>query len=60
VSWAADWNNARSALALASDDELAGIFALSVEMIRDFAERCPTQAGTLEELYASLTEMHFA
>jgi len=26
-------------------------------MIRDFAERCPTQAGTLEELHASLTEM---
>jgi len=45
-------------LALASDDELAGIFALRVEMIRDFAERCPTQAGTLKELHASLTEMH--
>jgi phosphatidylglycerophosphate synthase len=55
---AAEWNNERSALALASDDELAGIFALPVEMIRDFAERCPTQAGTLKELHASLTEMH--
>jgi len=55
---AAEWNNERSALALASDDELAGIFALRVEMIRDFAERCPTQAGTLKELHASLTEMH--
>jgi phosphatidylglycerophosphate synthase len=56
---AAEWNNERSALALAlaSDDELAGIFALPVEMIRDFAERCPTEAGTLEELHASLTEM---
>jgi len=44
---AAEWNNERSALALASGDKLAGIFALPVEMIRDFAERCPTQAGTL-------------
>ena len=55
---AAEWNNERSALALASGDELAGIFALPVEMIRDFAERCPSQAGTLKELHASLTEMH--
>jgi phosphatidylglycerophosphate synthase len=55
---AADWNNERSALALATDDELAGIFALPVDMIRDFVERCPMQAGTLKELHASLTEMH--
>ena len=57
---AAEWNNERSALALAlaSEDEFAGIVALPVEMIRDFAERCPTQAGTLKELQASLTEMH--
>src|SRR5258706_14970447 len=55
---AAEWNNDRSALALTSDDELAGIFVLPVEMIRDFAERCPTQAGTLKELHASLVEMH--
>jgi phosphatidylglycerophosphate synthase len=43
-------------LALTSGHKLAGIHALSVEMIRDFAERCPTQVGTLEELHASLTE----
>jgi len=55
---AAEWNNERSALALVSDDELVGIFALPVEMIRDFAEHCPTQAGTLKGLHASLTEMH--
>src|SRR5229473_6581577 len=55
---AAEWNNERSALALTSGDQLAGIFALPVEMIHDFAERCPTQAGTLKELHASLTEMH--
>jgi phosphatidylglycerophosphate synthase len=55
---AADWNNEGAALALASDDKLAGIFALPAEMIRDFAERCPTRAGTLKELHASLTEMH--
>jgi phosphatidylglycerophosphate synthase/choline kinase len=58
VRKAAEWNNERSVLALASDDELAGILALPVEMIRDFAERCSTQAGTLKELHASLTEMH--
>ena len=55
---AAEWNNEMSALALASDDELAGLFALPVEMIPDSAERCSTQAGTLKELHASLTEMH--
>jgi phosphatidylglycerophosphate synthase/choline kinase len=58
VRKAAEWNNARSVLALASDDELAGILALPVEMIRDFAERCSTQAGTLKELHASLAAMH--
>jgi uncharacterized protein (TIRG00374 family) len=55
---AGEWNNERSALALASDDELAGILVLPVDMIRDFAELCPTQAGTFKELHASLTEMH--
>jgi len=55
---AAEWNNEGSALALVSDDELAGILALPAEMIRDFAKRCRTQAGTLNELHASLTEMH--
>ena len=55
---AAEWNNDRSALALSSDDEPIGIVVLTVEMIRDFAERCPTQAGTLKELRTSLMEMH--
>jgi phosphatidylglycerophosphate synthase/choline kinase len=55
---AAEWNDGSAALALTSGDQLAGIFALPVEMIRDFVEGCPTQAGTLEELHASLTEMH--
>ena len=54
---AGESGNKRTALALTSGDKPAGIFALPVEMIRDFAERCPTQAGTLEELHASLTEM---
>ncbi len=55
---AAEWNNDRSALAVATDDELAGIFAVPVEMIRDFAARCPAQAETLNELHASLSEMY--
>ena len=58
VRKAAEWNNEQSALALASDDKPAGIFALPVEMIRDLAERCSTQVGTLEELHTSLAEMH--
>jgi phosphatidylglycerophosphate synthase len=55
---AAVWNNERSALALTSGDVFAGILAFPVETLHDFAERCSTQAGTLEELHASLTEMH--
>jgi phosphatidylglycerophosphate synthase len=55
---AAEWNNERSALALASDDELAGIFVLPAGMIRELTERCPTQDGTLKELRSSLAEMH--
>jgi len=55
---ASEWNDEDCALALTSDDKLVGIHALSAGMIRDFAERCPTQVGTLEELHASLIEMH--
>ena len=55
---ASESGNERTAWALTSGDKLAGIFALPVEMIRDFAQRCPIQAGTLEELHASFTEMH--
>jgi phosphatidylglycerophosphate synthase len=55
---ASESGNERTALALTSGDEFAGIFALPVEMLRDFAERCPTQTGTLSELQSSLTEMH--
>lgn len=53
-----EWNAEGAALALKSGDKLAGIYELPVEMIRDFTERCSVQAGTLEELYAALTEMH--
>jgi phosphatidylglycerophosphate synthase len=55
---AAEWKEGRTALALASGDELAGIYALPVEMLRDFAARCPAQVGTLNELPASLSEMY--
>ncbi len=54
---AAEWKDGRTALALASRDELAGIYALPVETLRDFAARCPAQAGTLNELHASLGEI---
>ena len=55
---AAAWSSRNMALALASGDELAGILALPVEVLPDFAERCPTQTGTLKDLHASLAEMH--
>jgi phosphatidylglycerophosphate synthase len=55
---ASEWCNDGTALALASGDLAVGIYSLPVEMIRDFAERHPTQAGTLKELYKSLAEMH--
>jgi phosphatidylglycerophosphate synthase len=55
---ASEWNNERTALALTSGDKIVGIHALSVQMIHDFAERCPTQVDTLKELHASLIEMH--
>jgi phosphatidylglycerophosphate synthase len=55
---AAASGNERAPLALTSDQEPAGIFALPVEVLRDFAERCPVQPGTLKELHASLIEMY--
>ncbi len=55
---ASEWDDEGPALALKSGERLVGIYALSMGMIRDFAERCPMLAGTLEELYASLAEMH--
>jgi phosphatidylglycerophosphate synthase len=58
VKKAAECNDGSTALALTSGDELAGIIALPIEMFRDFAERCPVQAETLEELHTSLPEMH--
>jgi phosphatidylglycerophosphate synthase len=55
---AAEWKDGRTALALASADGLAGIYALPVEMLRDFAARCPARVGSLNELPASLSEMY--
>jgi phosphatidylglycerophosphate synthase len=55
---ASEWCNEGTALALTSGDLFAGICALPVAMIRDFAERYPTQAGTLKDLHASLAAMH--
>ncbi len=55
---ASESGNERTVLALMSGDQLAGVYALPIEMIRDFAERCPMQAGSLKELHASVTEMH--
>jgi phosphatidylglycerophosphate synthase len=55
---AAEWNDGRSALALACGDELAGILDVPVGVLRDFAECFPTQTGTLKELHATLTEIH--
>jgi len=55
---AAESCNERTALALTSGDGFAGICALPVEVLHDFAERCPVQPGTLKELHASVIEMY--
>jgi phosphatidylglycerophosphate synthase len=55
---ASEWKDERVALALTNGDKFVGILALSVETIRDFVQHCQTQVGTLEQLHASLVEMH--
>lgn len=55
---AQEWDDEGTALALTSGDKFAGILAIPVEMIRDFAKRCPTRVGSFEELQASLIQMH--
>jgi phosphatidylglycerophosphate synthase len=55
---AGEWNDEGVALALTSGNKPVGIHALTVEMVRDFADRCPTQVGNLEEVHAWLTAMH--
>jgi phosphatidylglycerophosphate synthase len=55
---AAEWSDECAALALTSGDELVGIYALSADMIRNLAQRCPMQIGTAEELLAWLSAVH--
>jgi phosphatidylglycerophosphate synthase len=55
---ASEWNDDAAALALTSGDNLVGIHALTVEMIRRLAEHSPAQISTLEELHAGLAGMH--
>jgi len=55
---ASEWNDNAAALALTSGDNLVGIHALTVEMIRRLAEHSPSQINGLEELHAGLAGMH--
>jgi phosphatidylglycerophosphate synthase len=45
-------------LALTSGDKLAGIHAVSLELIRNLTEPHPRQIQTLSDLHAQLTAMH--
>jgi phosphatidylglycerophosphate synthase len=53
-----EWKSESIGLALTSGDKPVGIYAFTVQMIRDLEERHPVHAGTLHELLASLTETH--
>jgi phosphatidylglycerophosphate synthase len=55
---AKEWNDESAALVLSSGDKPVGIYAFTVQMIRDLEERHPVHAGTLHELLAVLTEIH--
>jgi phosphatidylglycerophosphate synthase len=54
---ASNWNDENAGLTLMSGDKPLGIYALSVKMIRHFAEHCPTPVGSLDELEESLAAM---
>ena len=51
---ASEWKGESSALALTSGDQPVGVYVLSAETVGNLAELCPSQVGTLEELYAAL------
>jgi uncharacterized protein (TIRG00374 family) len=55
---AKEWKSESIGLALTSGDKPVGIYAFTVQMIRDSEERHPVQAGTLRELLVRLTEIH--
>jgi phosphatidylglycerophosphate synthase len=55
---ASEWNEENMALALTSGDKLAGIHAVSLELIRNLTEPHPRQIQTLSDLHAQLTAMH--
>jgi phosphatidylglycerophosphate synthase len=50
------WNEERLGLALASGENLAGLYALSAGMVRGLADRCSPEVRTLEQLMAPLAK----
>jgi len=55
---AKEWKSESIGLALTSGDKPVGIYAFTVQMIRDLEERHPVHAGMLHELRARLRETH--
>jgi uncharacterized protein (TIRG00374 family) len=55
---AVEWDGRGGSLALTFGEQAIGIHALSVERIRDCAERLSTQVITLDEFHACLRDMH--
>jgi phosphatidylglycerophosphate synthase/choline kinase len=55
---AVEWNGRGGSLAVTSGEESIGIHALSVETLRDCAERFSTQVTTLHEFHVCLRDMH--
>jgi uncharacterized protein (TIRG00374 family) len=52
---AAEWNGDGDALALTTDSQLVGIYAISRDVAIDIAAHSPANIGCLEELHAWLT-----
>jgi hypothetical protein len=55
---ASEWNQEDMALLLTSGDKLAGIHAVSLELIRNLTEPDPRKIETLSELHSRLTATH--
>jgi phosphatidylglycerophosphate synthase len=55
---ASEWNDENMALALTSSDKLAGIHAVSLELIGNLTEPHPMKIETLSDLHARLKAMH--
>jgi len=58
IRQASEWSNETKALAITSGDVPAGLYALSLETLRDFIAHCPTEACNLEELHTWISSTY--